>query len=957
MRRTFVHSRVIWSVSVMLLMASAVRDVDAQDQPPGWDYFSVDAGSLVEQFEPSQIVTNLDAPEPSFYQQSTEPHLRVPRECEAYLWVPEEPNADFAGYRIVGRKPKGQSMEGILFVLRRLPETPRRSALIEFPFSARDGSQDAGLRSDFLEAKGRYYQTMWSENMAGAAWFRHVARETLDKIGQRASSGGPNWPLRNRSGADDTLQMMSGGRAVSENLQLDQQLQLPNSQSAGLVPLANVPGITVRAIDWKSRLSKEVPSLDPLSRCIPHDQYVVFLPGFELLEQVVDRGTKLAKPLTQWFEPQSLHTDVLGFYQHQMALSLDSLTRQIGGTLIDEVAITGSDPYFRTGTDVAVVLQSSQPVVLYNALRVKIEATVAGRSDLERSEEALETGTFVWYRSPDRSTSCLLAMIDGVIVVTNSRHQMEQIAGCVAENIQSIDELGDYQFFRQRYPRERDSDSGLLVVTDDTIRRLCGPKWRISASRRTLARATIAEVTMRHADLLVEAMSSGDGSEGESLSEPIVLDSPDAMPDAGQLVVGNSGVYSPRYGSLDFQTPIAELDIQSVSQDEADAYRRWRERYERRWRRNFDPIALSFRLDTQGIEADLSVIPLIGSSDYQQIVRLVGDKQVLPDSTDLHEQAQFKFAMAIDLESQLLVFLRQILTRGNDSLNPLSWIDDQVVVYAEHDEQWLAWLAEQSPWKLSFEKVLYEAPYALFLPSKDNLRMAGFLVAFRSTLESFAPNLFEWRNVTYRDHQYVVGELDRQAWRAEGSQPELCYVTTDEGVTFSFHSKMIERVIDRHLIASDSESGSGEKVESTQESASTFAFSPQLEMTALAEGLDTVARVNARSGLYRMNRIAWSNIPILNELRRRYPDRDPRQVYQTLFRQEIIEPTGGTYQWNNDWGTYVSSLHGFHLDPQAGPAWVSALAPGDRVSTGLRFQDGGLRAGFRWTRNEPEEKR
>ena len=36
------------------------------------------------------------------------------------------------------------------------------------------------------------------------------------------------------------------------------------------------------------------------------------------------------------------------------------------------------------------------------------------------------------------------------------------------------------------------------MITDATIRRWCGPEWRIGASRRTRAAAAIAELQARH---------------------------------------------------------------------------------------------------------------------------------------------------------------------------------------------------------------------------------------------------------------------------------------------------------------------------------------------------------------------------------------------------------------------------------------------------------------------------
>ncbi|TWU38394.1 hypothetical protein [Novipirellula artificiosorum] len=118
----------------------------------------------------------------------------------------------------------------------------------------------------------------------------------------------------------------------------------------------------------------------------------------------------------------------------------------------------------------------------------------------------------------------------------------------------------------------------------------------------------------------------------------------------------------------------------------------------------------------------------------------------------------------------------------------------------------------------------------------------------------------------------------------------------------------------------------------------------KMMMRTTAEGMEVMARVNFASGVRRANRIAWSNLPILNHLRGRYPDRDPAKVDERLFGEQLFEPAGGRYVWSEERGTFVSTLHGYHLEPKAGPSPPAILSPGEEIQTKLSFQDEGLRA-------------
>lgn len=75
-------------------------------------------------------------------------------------------------------------------------------------------------------------------------------------------------------------------------------------------------------------------------------------------------------------------------------------------------------------------------------------------------------------------------------------------------------------------------------------------------------------------------------------------------------------------------------------------------------------------------------------------------------------------------------------------------------------------------------------------------------------------------------------------------------------------------------------------------------LAPQLVVQMTGKGAHVISRANYRRSLERMNRIAWSNIPIMNYFRNRYPDHDPAEVYQRLWGETLVEPRGGSYRWN-----------------------------------------------------------
>src|SRR5262249_2151346 len=126
---------------------------------------------------------------------------------------------------VVIAAPKDKEIHGQLFVPKPLGEGMERLIFSVAPTLTADSAQEK-----FYEGKLNHYARLQEiPNVAGAAWIRHQidgAVEELNKIGHKAGRPAISapfiWTTRNR---EDAYELFSGGRAVSENLQLDRQLR------------------------------------------------------------------------------------------------------------------------------------------------------------------------------------------------------------------------------------------------------------------------------------------------------------------------------------------------------------------------------------------------------------------------------------------------------------------------------------------------------------------------------------------------------------------------------------------------------------------------------------------------------------------------------------------------------------------------------------------------------------
>src|SRR5439155_10295053 len=139
---------------------------------------------------------------------------------------------------------------------------------------------------------------------------------------------------------------------------------------------------------------------------------------------------------------------------------------------------------------------------LAKLLETKI-ALSASSATAKRGQGDVEGLHFTSFQSDGRVISSYLAVTEGAVIVTNSSAQLANLGRVIAKKSPALDSTAEYTFFRNRYPRGDTNESAFIILTDATIRRWCGPRWRIGDSRRTRAAAILGDLQARNIDSLI----------------------------------------------------------------------------------------------------------------------------------------------------------------------------------------------------------------------------------------------------------------------------------------------------------------------------------------------------------------------------------------------------------------------------------------------------------------------
>jgi hypothetical protein len=831
------------------------------------------------------------------------------------------------GGSVVARAPAGKDVSGRLFV----PKADKSGeVMVKFAIPAASASADG--RAKFLTAKEEHYQALLDRNIAGAAWFRHQVHETkLEAADPRAVTAAPLNPRRFRGNDDliDTYALFTGGRALSENLQLDRVLA-PAKEGAKTVDVKTLRGITVREMDWTALIKDVKVDPDALAKCLPVDQHAVCFPSFKAMTRVMDEADANGTPVLNLIEPRSESADTRETYQTQLCLSVDALSRLLGPAVINSVAITGSDPYLRTGTDMAVLFEAKDPTILMANFTAKQDAAMKADPEVKAVKGDVQGVSYRGVVSPDRRVSSYLASNDKVIVVTNSLAQLTKLVAVWKGQSPALASLPEYMFFRNRYPRG-EQETAFLILTDATIRRWCGPEWRIATSRRTRAQAAMAEIQAANMPSLVP----GAVKEGQAKTD-LPVD------DLGALSISKRGVSSSVYGNMRFLTPIIELDVTQVSEAEAAAYNNFRDRYQNDWNRYFDPIAAQVSIRDDRLDLDLSVMPLIAGTEYRDMIDLTQGAQIKPGAGDPHPESLIHFIMSINRQSRVLQMGAGPIARMAPGLaDPLGWLGSSAEIYLDKSPFWKELAEAKEPEKF-MEANFARAPVALRIEVSSALKVTAFLVCLRGLVEQSAPEMTIWDDLKHSDRPYVRVTPSAKMVEDEKHLENLAvyYAVTANSLLITLNEDLMKRALDRQVARTKARLEQPPKAPPAEQTwpGENFAVAVDKSFVDVAMAVtrkDYHAAIQARS---------WANLAILNEWKRLYPDKDPLEVHRSIWHMSLLCPGGGDYKWNEEYATMESTVYGHPGKPIAGSFAPKALENVTGGRLGLTFKDQGLRA-------------
>lgn len=616
---------------------------------------------------------------------------------------------------------------------------------------------------------------------------------------------------------DELVELMdttTGATAVQEALQQNRVLFLQQAaREKATVPIDQLKLPPIAHHPWAKMMTHLAPPpVEPLAADAPADFYYVraaSLPSlFHLLDQVDAWGTPAAHVLDERGEER----DVAARYEAQLGLRRGPLTRALGPSVLGEVAVVGSDPYVKEGSDVTVLLRVKDRTLFGASLAATLGELEQAHGKLTRETRDHGGVPVSVARSADGAVRQQRATVGDVELVSNSGPALDVVLDTVKGSHPRLADEADFQFM---LARDASTHADVLAYLGDRfVAEVVGPRQKVLEARREIALGEL--MGPGFAALLHGVVQGKSPAKVEDLFATGLLGKDEMTDASGAPIAWQPGAAATSsWGTPAAMTPLIDLPAPSmVTPSEKVSYERFASAYQSRWSRYIDPVALRVAFDeaARTVTADLRQLPLIEQTDYNEAADFVGAARFHARPIDRGARVVIGVGADSSTRRDLSHTLHGFGSHGHDL--KLDWIGDWAAVgIADRGSlaQLLAAFDPQLPQRPVADEARHDPPLArlLTLPIyaelavRSSAQAALALAALRLMANETIPGMFEWGEVDrHRDVPIVQIALKKDLTRElKGDAPEVdvYYAVTQGAFILTLQRWLLERLIDEQL--------------------------------------------------------------------------------------------------------------------------------------------------------------
>lgn len=588
-------------------------------------------------------------------------------------------------------------------------------------------------------------------------WFAFASARIQRVVGGRSREARTGTRERPPSDLARLMETTTASSALQEALQYDRGLGLPTRTGRAAIPISALQPPTLEEhpfAQMQAKLPRRSgdPETEPLAASVPADFWYLRFDDIRDMLRLLDEAEAWLTPIAHVLDRRAEARGLSKRYQRQLGLRRSGLAKKLGHTVIRRLAVVGSDPYLRDGSDVTFVFE----VANHSIFDVELAKHMAGYEDsvpgITKTTRDYQGHTITHHGDPRGRVRQHRARIGDIQLVSNSAGAIERIIDAIDGKSPRLAGEADLQYMLARDPVHSDV---FAFVGDRFVASVVGPAQKIAQARRELA---VSELLVPgYAALLYGWLQGEAPADLDALLRSKLLNKKDLVHGDGTKIAFEPGAAAhSMYGSPDGLTPLIDLPAPTkVTKDEQEAYNRFAASYQDYWRTFIDPIAVRMDLDAQGrVTLDARVLPFIEGSTYRSTEDIVGHARVETPAIDDGVQSVW----AVGDEARIRRELDQLADQMFSSSPQLrvGWLGNWVMLGAL-DRRGLTethqWVEDEIQHRSTVSRAQQEKelwmrvgrlPVYAAAEVRNPAALVAMLGAMRTLVDQVAPGEIEW---------------------------------------------------------------------------------------------------------------------------------------------------------------------------------------------------------------------
>lgn len=334
--------------------------------------------------------------------------------------------------------------------------------------------------------------------------------------------------------------------------------------------------------------------------------------------------------------------------QNQLGVSDSAVMDLLGGTLVADIGIIGTDTYFREGAAMGVLLQAKNGLLL-PAIKQQRSLFLKKWEVANATEETIRFGKeeATLISTPDNRIRSFLASSGNAILITNSRYICERFLAA-SQGDKSLANSRQFQQARAKYPIRND-DAMFVYMSPAFFQKLLSPEYQVELQRRVVSATDIELV------YLAKMAAAGEQIAAETVVDLIrtgyLPRNFEATADESGLIVTDDLIWDSLRGVRGTFVPIPDISVKGANQFELTQYQETISYFQNWFPLDQQPVIAYLRkesADQNGLDTIRFHLEMteLGEQQNGWLTSMLGppvEYRVVPGANDaIHVQASLK---------------------------------------------------------------------------------------------------------------------------------------------------------------------------------------------------------------------------------------------------------------------------------------------------------------------------